>query len=236
MTGSSQTPRQPHSLRGRQADGRRHLRLPSGPQETSTLADEVTFPEAFSQGFFFKVPAHFKAFRANYAKVHGKAIKETCTAGKTHPRAETPESSLPSQTSGGRAPHGRTVRTEGGAGGAKEGAEGQPVRAARHTGSFAGEAAGRLVPGRASGLDPGLRRAHTVPTSSGENEHITPAQGPGTPRGDQTEPGSSRHPNPARPSQRPKRHLHPHRTPTSSLLLGARSGPSWGKAGVWEMC
>lgn len=115
---------------GHQVDGRRHLHPPSVAQETSTLADEVTFPEAFSQGFFFKVPTHFKAFRANYAKVHGKAIKETCAAGETDPKAEAPESLLPSQTSGGRAPHGMTVPTEGGAGGAGR-SGGQPAAGSR---------------------------------------------------------------------------------------------------------
>ena len=48
-----------------------------------------------------------------------------------HPKAETPESLLPSQTSGGRVPHGRMVRTEGRVGGVKQGAEGQPSAGSR---------------------------------------------------------------------------------------------------------
>ena len=68
-----------------------------------------------------------------------------------HPKAETPESLLPSQTSGGCAPHGRTVRMDGGAGGAKQGAEGQPVRAERRTGSFAEKRRGDWSPGGEAG-------------------------------------------------------------------------------------
>ena len=44
--------------------------LLSSPWKINVLLDEVAFPKAFSQGVFLKVPAHFKAFRANYTKVH----------------------------------------------------------------------------------------------------------------------------------------------------------------------
>lgn len=38
MTGELTNAPTAHSLRGRQADGRRHLRPPSGPQEASTCS------------------------------------------------------------------------------------------------------------------------------------------------------------------------------------------------------
>lgn len=36
----------------------------------NAFADEVTFSKAFSQSFFSEALAHFKAFRANYTKIH----------------------------------------------------------------------------------------------------------------------------------------------------------------------
>lgn len=172
----------------------------------------VTFPEAFSQGFFW-IPAHFKAFRANYTKVHGKAIKRDLhsrgnTSEQRHPRELAPEPNLRrlcAHTAG------RSAWTAGRAGGAgSRGAAGEDGRAQarlqrRETGPRAG-----------SGHRPRSQRAHAVPTSSGENENITPAQGPGTPQGDQTEPGSSRHqPGKTFPSAGI---IYPHHSPTSSLL------------------
>lgn len=94
---------------------------------------------------------------------------------------------LPSQTSGDRAPHGRTVPAEGGAGGGGR-SRGAARRGQQVRGPSAQESAGRPLPRPGSRLTPGLRCAHMVPTSSSENEHITHGQGPGAPRGDHPEP------------------------------------------------
>ena len=78
-------PQQPRPLWGHQADGRGHLHSPSGPQETSTLADEVTFPEAFSQAFlrFLLILKHLQQITLKYMV---RLLKRPAQQGKCIPK------------------------------------------------------------------------------------------------------------------------------------------------------